>query len=264
MSSSYLNSYNYYLNISCRGTRPAAHAREHSSNSSWPNRSCSNNHVATTCSAIPKHLRDNYTETDLGATNNSTQTDTLNKITSSNRNSEQEEITYPKLLKNERTTGQKSRRYSNPETTSCSLKSTTQVSKMMDSDLVIYRTTLVRTFQVVTICRVEKSEALSVIPRGSWGDVARRFTMIGWGCRQHLQHTNPKHQAAAPHLQISLSAAAPTRRRRVPPPSSRTCSDHRDEEIPSMVNSLGLLVQADEGVLFLVVDRIRRSTAANL
>ncbi|KZV52564.1 hypothetical protein F511_26791 [Dorcoceras hygrometricum] len=41
----------------------------------------------------------------------------------------------------------------------------------MDSDLVIYRTTLVRTFQV----------ALSVIPRGSWGDVARRFTMIRWG-----------------------------------------------------------------------------------
>ncbi|KZV52250.1 splicing factor 3B subunit 1-like [Dorcoceras hygrometricum] len=28
----------------------------------------------------------------------------------------------------------------------------------MDSDLVIYRTTLVRTFQVVTICRVDKSE----------------------------------------------------------------------------------------------------------
>ncbi|KZV39017.1 G-type lectin S-receptor-like serine/threonine-protein kinase [Dorcoceras hygrometricum] len=55
----------------------------------------------------------------------------------------------------------------------------------IDSDLVIYRTTLVRTFQVVTICRVDKSEvlvvlALSVIPRGSWGDVARRFTMIRW------------------------------------------------------------------------------------
>ncbi|KZV53616.1 hypothetical protein F511_26280 [Dorcoceras hygrometricum] len=114
----------------------------------------------------------------------------------------------------------------------------------MDSDLVIYRTTLVRTFQVVTICRVDKSEStgcvlgkwvclvtlmmslfdlqdvcivigslatldlsmvvdligiyvlkgpycmlttfnwflqeLSVIPKGSWGDVARRFTMIRW------------------------------------------------------------------------------------
>ncbi|KZV16709.1 importin-9-like [Dorcoceras hygrometricum] len=70
----------------------------------------------------------------------------------------------------------------------------------MDSDLVIYRTTLVRTFQVVTICRVDKSEVLvvlkgpyctltttnwflqelSVIPRESWGDVARRFIMIRW------------------------------------------------------------------------------------
>ncbi|KZV53694.1 sucrose synthase 7-like [Dorcoceras hygrometricum] len=118
------------------------------------------------------------------------------------------------------------------------------LSMQMDSDLVIYRTTTVRTFQVITICRVDKSEstgcvlgkwvylvtlsmslfnlqdvcivigslatldlpmvvdligiyvlkgpyctltmidwflqALSVIPRGSWGDVARRFTMIRW------------------------------------------------------------------------------------
>ncbi|KZV51526.1 hypothetical protein F511_35670 [Dorcoceras hygrometricum] len=44
------------------------------------------------------------------------------------------------------------------------------LSKHMDSDLVIYRTTLVRTLQV----------ALSVISRGSWDDVARRFTMIQW------------------------------------------------------------------------------------
>ncbi|KZV38362.1 hypothetical protein F511_16029 [Dorcoceras hygrometricum] len=48
------------------------------------------------------------------------------------------------------------------------------LSMQIDSDLVIYRTTLVRTFQVVTICRVDKSEALSVIPRGSWGDVDSR------------------------------------------------------------------------------------------
>ncbi|KZV32621.1 plasma membrane ATPase 1-like [Dorcoceras hygrometricum] len=118
------------------------------------------------------------------------------------------------------------------------------LSMPIDSDLVIYRTTLLRTFQVVTICRVDKSEstrsvlgkcvylvtlamslfdlqdvciaigsiatldlpmvvdligiyglkgpyrtltttnwflqALSVIPRGSWGDVVRRFTMIRW------------------------------------------------------------------------------------
>ncbi|KZT76894.1 putative receptor-like protein kinase [Dorcoceras hygrometricum] len=37
------------------------------------------------------------------------------------------------------------------------------LSMQMDSDLVIYRTTLVRTFQVVTICRVEKSEVLVVL-----------------------------------------------------------------------------------------------------
>ncbi|KZV40198.1 hypothetical protein F511_05675 [Dorcoceras hygrometricum] len=29
-----------------------------------------------------------------------------------------------------------------------------------------------------------ESEALSVIPRGSWGDVARRFTMIRWVVRK--------------------------------------------------------------------------------
>ncbi|KZV56654.1 hypothetical protein F511_41215 [Dorcoceras hygrometricum] len=37
------------------------------------------------------------------------------------------------------------------------------LSMQMDSDLVIYRTTLVRTFQVVTIYRVDKSEVLVVL-----------------------------------------------------------------------------------------------------
>ncbi|KZV44714.1 hypothetical protein F511_37468 [Dorcoceras hygrometricum] len=37
------------------------------------------------------------------------------------------------------------------------------LSMQMDSDLVIYRTTLVRTFQVVTICRVDKSEDFVVL-----------------------------------------------------------------------------------------------------
>ncbi|KZT76416.1 hypothetical protein F511_46553 [Dorcoceras hygrometricum] len=37
------------------------------------------------------------------------------------------------------------------------------LSMQIDSDLVIYRTTLVRTFQVVTICRVDKSEVLVVL-----------------------------------------------------------------------------------------------------
>ncbi|KZV38548.1 hypothetical protein F511_37420 [Dorcoceras hygrometricum] len=36
----------------------------------------------------------------------------------------------------------------------------------------------------------------------------------------------------------------------------RTCFDHHDEELPSVPNSSSLLVQADEGVLFAVVDLI--------
>ncbi|KZV06653.1 hypothetical protein F511_45864 [Dorcoceras hygrometricum] len=37
------------------------------------------------------------------------------------------------------------------------------LSMQIDSDLVIYRTTLLRIFQVVTICRVDKSEVLVVL-----------------------------------------------------------------------------------------------------
>ncbi|KZV45066.1 hypothetical protein F511_12664 [Dorcoceras hygrometricum] len=57
-----------------------------------------------------------------------------------------------------------------------------------------------------------------------------------------------------------------SRRRRRPPPSSpppplsdRTCSDQLFEEFPSMLISSGLLVQADEGTLLLVMDLIRRN-----
>ncbi|KZV30307.1 purple acid phosphatase 22-like [Dorcoceras hygrometricum] len=59
------------------------------------------------------------------------------------------------------------------------------------------------------------------------------------------------------------------RRRRRPPPSppppppplsDRTCSDQLFEEFPSVLISSGLLVQADEGTLLLVVDLIRRIT----
>ncbi|KZV46558.1 hypothetical protein F511_42457 [Dorcoceras hygrometricum] len=51
------------------------------------------------------------------------------------------------------------------------------------------------------------------------------------------------------------------------PPSSasscrdRTCSDQLFEEFPSVPNSSVLLVQANEGIVFPVVDLIRRSTA---
>ncbi|KZV06669.1 acyl-CoA dehydrogenase-related protein [Dorcoceras hygrometricum] len=80
-------------------------------------------------------------------------------------------------------------------------------------------------------------QALSVIPRGSWGDVARRFTMIRW--------------ATAPPLSQS-------RRRLVPPPPRVTGirSGQFDEENPSAQISSGLLVQADEGIPPPVVDLI--------
>ncbi|KZV44308.1 putative protein phosphatase 2C 26 [Dorcoceras hygrometricum] len=83
-------------------------------------------------------------------------------------------------------------------------------------------------------------QALSVIPRGSWGDVAGRFTMIHW--------------ATAPSL---LSK----RRRRRPPCAAarrrrKFVSGQLDEENPFVQNSSVLLVQADEGVSVLVMDRI--------
>ncbi|KZV49874.1 HEAT repeat,HECT-domain isoform 1 [Dorcoceras hygrometricum] len=43
-----------------------------------------------------------------------------------------------------------------------------------------------------------------------------------------------------------------------PPPLDRTCSDQLFEEFPSVLISLGLLVQADEGTLLPVMDLIRR------
>ncbi|KZV18407.1 hypothetical protein F511_19183 [Dorcoceras hygrometricum] len=80
-------------------------------------------------------------------------------------------------------------------------------------------------------------QALSVIPRGSWGDVARRFTMIRWAA-----------QNTAASL-LSQAAAAARRRRKFG-------SGQLDEENPFVQNSSVLLVQADEGVSVLVVDRI--------
>ncbi|KZV13515.1 hypothetical protein F511_45321 [Dorcoceras hygrometricum] len=88
-------------------------------------------------------------------------------------------------------------------------------------------------------------QALSVIPRGSWGDIARRFTMIRWAV---------------------LAAAAPSPLQKLPPPPPppaaaarlrrKIVSGHFDEENPFVLISSVLLLQADEGVSFLVVDRI--------
>ncbi|KZT75648.1 hypothetical protein F511_47327 [Dorcoceras hygrometricum] len=77
-------------------------------------------------------------------------------------------------------------------------------------------------------------------------------------------HPNPTSSRPSPPL--SLTAAA-LKRRRAAAVCRRlrgwTCSDHRDEEIPFVVNFSALLVQTDEGVVFPIVDRIRRTTAAN-
>ncbi|KZV48692.1 hypothetical protein F511_16891 [Dorcoceras hygrometricum] len=118
--------------------------------------------------------------------------------------------------------------------------------------------------------------ALSVIPRGSWGDVSRHFTLIRWGYYDtHLNSQNPS-KGRRPLSSPPLLTPSPTAADHHAPPAVRraaarrrcsrdwTCSDHVDEEIPFVSNLSALLVQTDEGVLFPVVDRIRRSIAAYL
>ncbi|KZV27064.1 hypothetical protein F511_23960 [Dorcoceras hygrometricum] len=91
-------------------------------------------------------------------------------------------------------------------------------------------------------------QALSVIPRGSWGDVARRFTMIRWA--------SPKMWAKAAAMRHRPPPCVAACHRR------RTCSDRRDEEIPSVKYSSHFLVQTDKGIVISVMDRIRRTTTA--
>ncbi|KZV55919.1 hypothetical protein F511_24813 [Dorcoceras hygrometricum] len=97
-------------------------------------------------------------------------------------------------------------------------------------------------------------QALSVIPRGSWGDVARRFTMIRWA--------TSKLQNRRPSSQTSRTAAAHRRASAVPPPSVRrviglvwitATRSFRPCQNPSY-----LLVQIDGGSLFPIMDLIRR------
>ncbi|KZV34203.1 hypothetical protein F511_39636 [Dorcoceras hygrometricum] len=78
-------------------------------------------------------------------------------------------------------------------------------------------------------------QELSVIPRGSWGDVARRFTMIRWAV---------------------LAASLLSTHTPPPPRVAGIRSGQLDEENPFVQNSSALLVQPDEGVSVLVVDRI--------
>ncbi|KZV55168.1 hypothetical protein F511_27445 [Dorcoceras hygrometricum] len=142
-------------------------------------------------------------------------------------------------------------------------------------------------------------QALSVIPRGSWGDDARRFTMIRWA-RSHKYWIHdsrtetelnvlsmgrgfwgvrlPKSQQGAlitthnytnPSLQISaapllLYLAASDRPPPPPPPDFRVVglvSISATSRIRSCQNLLDFLVQIDGEIAFPVVDLIRRSTA---
>ncbi|KZV48703.1 hypothetical protein F511_18327 [Dorcoceras hygrometricum] len=84
-------------------------------------------------------------------------------------------------------------------------------------------------------------QTLSVIPRGSWGDVARRFTMVRWASPEFRLPSSP-------HTPPAAAAAARLRR--------KIAFGQFDEENPFLLISSVLLVQADEGVSFLVVDRI--------
>ncbi|KZV53635.1 hypothetical protein F511_29821 [Dorcoceras hygrometricum] len=91
-------------------------------------------------------------------------------------------------------------------------------------------------------------QALSVIPRGSWGDVARRFTMIRWA-KHHNRRPSPLYKPPPP----CAAAAAPLHRKIV--------SGQFDEENPSAQISSRLIVQGDEGVsyLFYRIDRLPAS-----
>ncbi|KZV30220.1 hypothetical protein F511_15654 [Dorcoceras hygrometricum] len=105
-------------------------------------------------------------------------------------------------------------------------------------------------------------QELSVIPRRSWGDVARRFTMIRWAETKlnTLVITLPLQT-----LTLSTNAASLSRtRRRRRRPRAAAAADRRrklvsgqfDEENPFVLISSALLVQPDEGVSDLVVYRI--------
>ncbi|KZV54744.1 hypothetical protein F511_08061 [Dorcoceras hygrometricum] len=88
-------------------------------------------------------------------------------------------------------------------------------------------------------------KALSVIPRGSWGDVARRFYHDPLGRPPPLLSS---HKPPPPPPLCAAAAAATCRRKIVPA--------NLDEENPSAPISSGLLVQADEGIPSPVVDLI--------
>ncbi|KZV20484.1 hypothetical protein F511_31855 [Dorcoceras hygrometricum] len=111
-------------------------------------------------------------------------------------------------------------------------------------------------------------QALSVIPRGSWGDVARRSYHDPLGRFPHgysaqcVEHEKRICVVRLPESQQgsnrALAAALPPLYKPPPPPvfAGKIVSGQLDEENPFVLISSVLLVQADEGVSFLVMDRI--------
>ncbi|KZV28607.1 hypothetical protein F511_11912 [Dorcoceras hygrometricum] len=149
------------------------------------------------------------------------------------------------------------------------------LSMQMDSDLVIYRTTLVRTFQVVTICLVDKSEAagLGEVPMhvgvdASLSRIHRSLSCVDILCLvlttrnvietlhdRRLTLTRLPNHLGSLGGRIGLQAPKPppllpnlTHGRRPPPrlrrtaavtsSCDRTCFDHRDEEFPRIYRRL--------------------------
>ncbi|KZV38681.1 polygalacturonase inhibitor 1-like [Dorcoceras hygrometricum] len=121
-------------------------------------------------------------------------------------------------------------------------------------------------------------QALSVIPRGSWGDVARRSYHDPLGRFPHgysaqcVEHTKrilgvrlPKKstEVKSGFADVEGQNAVVRRRIRAPPPppppplfAGKSFPANLDEENPSAPISSGLLVQADEGIPSPVVNLI--------
>ncbi|KZV20900.1 hypothetical protein F511_27769 [Dorcoceras hygrometricum] len=155
------------------------------------------------------------------------------------------------------------------------------LSMQIDSDLVIYRTTLVRTFQVIIIFSFgnlfDRSDLIGdqscndvvvmdivIWTRARWAGLSTLLVYLYNRLRASLTLKKTHNLTLAPNLSAPLLSQS--RRRRRPPPSppppplsDRTCSDQLFEEFPSVLISSGLLVQADEGTLLLVADLIRRN-----
>ncbi|KZV54836.1 hypothetical protein F511_39141 [Dorcoceras hygrometricum] len=100
-------------------------------------------------------------------------------------------------------------------------------------------------------------QALSVIPRGSWGDVARRSYHDPLG-KSGIVIPEPQWFVRRPSFSSSQNAAAAA----AAVLSPEIVPANLDEENPSAPISSGLLVQADEGVSHLAWTGLTLSTAA--